>query len=173
MLELAQVTEVVVSGQALLTRPAERFTESALRDPGPCPQGRDRPHVREEVAHVHALRLVEQIERAAQIPLSLAYSGHRDPPAIPVLRQPDGLAQLLAAQQLLRGGLQIVALAVHLAHPHVHVRRSPQNRPALLSRTLQGLLVGAHRLAETALHKPDVRHRDRAAEDIGDVPGPP
>ena len=68
---------------------------------------------------------------------------------------------------------QVVALAVELAHPDVHVCRSPQNRPALLSGKLQGLLVGAHRLAETTLRDPDVRQRDRAAEDVGDVPGPP
>ena len=105
--------------------------------------------------------------------MRLAYPGHRNPPAIPVLRQPDGLTQLLAAQQLLRGGGQIVALAVDLAHPHVHVCRSPQDRPALLRRTLQGLLVGAHCGTETTLHQPDVRHRDRAAEDIGNLPGPP
>ena len=173
VLELAQVTEVVIDGQALLTRPAEGFTESALRDPDPCLQRRDRPHVGEEVAHIQALRLVEQVECAAQISFSLAYPGHRDPPAIPVLRQPGVLAQLLAPQQLLRGGRQVAALAVDLAHPHVHVRRSPQNRPALLRCTLQCLLVGAHRLAKTTLHKPDVRQRDRAAEGIGDVPGPP
>ena len=173
VLELAQVTEVVVDGQALLTRPAEGFTEPALRDPDPCLQRRDRPHIREEVAHIQALRLVEQVECAAQVSFSLAYPGHRDPPAIRVLRQPGVLAQLLAAQQVLRGGMQIVALAVDLAHPHVHVCRSPQNRPALLRRTLQCLLVGAHRLAETTLRDPDVRQRDRAAEDIGDVPGPP
>ena len=173
VLELAQVDEVVVDGQALLTRPAERFTQLPLRDPDPCLQRRDRPHVGEEITHIQALRLVEQIECAAQISFSLPYPGHRDPPAIPVLRQPDVLAQLLAPQQLLRGGRQVVALAVDLAHPHVHVCRSPQNRPALLRRTLQCLLVGAHRLTETTLRKPDVRQRDRAAEGIGDVPGPP
>src|SRR5206468_8882937 len=86
------------------------------------------------------------------------------PPPIPVLRQPGVLAQLLAAPQLLGGGGHVVALAVDLAHPHVHVCRSAQNRPALLGRTLQGLLVGAHGLAETALRAPDVRQRDRAPE---------
>ena len=173
MLELAQVTEVVIRGQALLTRPAQRFTEPALCDPDPGLQRRDRPYVREEVAHIQALRLVEQIECAAQVSFSLAYPGHRDPPAVRVLRQPVVLAQLLAPQQLLGGGLQIAALAVDLAHPHVHVCRAPQNRPVLLRCALQGLLVGAHRLAEAALHQPDVRHRDRAAEDIGNLPGPP
>src|SRR5690348_3969865 len=58
VLELAQVTEAVINGQAVLTRPAEGFTESALPDPDPCLQRRDRPQVREEVAHITALRLV-------------------------------------------------------------------------------------------------------------------
>jgi hypothetical protein len=123
-------------------------------------------------SHIQVLRLVEQVECATQISFSLPYPRHRDPPAIPVLRQPGVLAQLLAAQQLLGGGGQVVALAVDLAHPHVHVCRSAQNRPALLGRRLQGLLVGAHGLAETALGTPDVRQRDRAPEGIGDVPGP-
>src|ERR1022692_1934470 len=145
-------------------RPAEGFTEAALRDPDPCLQRRDRPHIREHVAHVQALRLVEQLKCAGQVSFSLGYPSHRDPPAILVLRQSVVLAQLLARQQVAGGGMQVVALAVDLAHPYVHVCRSPQNRGALLRRTLQCLLVGAHRLAETTLRKPDVRQRDRAAE---------
>jgi hypothetical protein len=35
------------------------------------------------------------------------------------------------------------------------------------------LLIGAQRLAQAALGDPDVGQRDRAAEDVGDVPGPP
>ena len=65
VLELAQVAELVLDGQAPLTHPAERFTQLALRDPHPRPQRRDRPHVGGEVADVQALRLVEQVERAA------------------------------------------------------------------------------------------------------------
>ena len=174
VLELAQVTEVVIDGQALLTRPAESFTEAALRDPVPVAlnAGTGRTLGKKSPTY-SALRLVEQVECAVQIPFSLAYPSHRDPPAIPVLRQPGVLAQLLAPQQLLRGGMQVVALAVDLAHPDVHVCRSPQNRPALLGCTLQCLLVGAHRLAEATLREPDVRQRDRAAEGIGNVPGPP
>src|ERR1700722_6393991 len=112
-------------------RPAEGFTEPALRDPDPGPQRRDRPHVGEKVAHVQALRLIEQIKCAVQIPFSLAYPSHRDPPAVTVLWQPKVLAQLLAPQQVLGGGMQVVALTVNLAHPYVHVCGSPQNRPAL------------------------------------------
>ena len=86
VLELAQVAEVVLSGQALLTRPAEGFAQPPLRDPHPCPQRRDRTHIGEEVTHVQALCLVEQVERAVQISLGLPYASHRDAPAIPVLR---------------------------------------------------------------------------------------
>ena len=46
VLELAQVAEVVVGGQAPLARPAERFAQPPLRDQHPCPQRRDGPHVR-------------------------------------------------------------------------------------------------------------------------------
>ena len=127
VLELAQVTEVVIDGQALLTRPAESFTEPALRDPDPCPQCRHRPHVREEVAHIVALCLVEQAERAGQVSFSLRDPGHRDSPAVPVLRQPGVLAELLASQQKLCGGMQVIALAGDLTHAHVHVRGSPQH----------------------------------------------
>src|SRR6185437_5956369 len=117
VLELARVAEVVIDGQAMLTGPAESFTESALRDPDPGPRGRDRPHVREEVAHIEALRLVEQVERAAQISFGLPYPRHRHPPAVTVLRQPGLLAEFLASQQKLRGGLQVIALAGDLTHP--------------------------------------------------------
>ena len=98
MLELVQIAEVVLDGQASLTRPAERFTQLFLRDQHPCPQGRDRPHIGEVVTHIQALRLVEQVEGAAQISFGLADPSHRDPPAIAVLRQADVLAELLAAQ---------------------------------------------------------------------------
>jgi hypothetical protein len=43
----------------------------------------------------------------------------------------------------------------------------------VLGDKLQGLLVGAHRLAEAALRDPYVRQRDRAAQHVSDVTGPP
>ena len=156
VLELAQVAEVVCNGQPPLTRPAKGFIQPPLRDPHPRLHCRDRTHVGKEVAHVQALCLLEQVERAVQISLSLAYASHGHAPAIRVLRQPGVLAQLLARQQVLRGRLQIVTLAVEFAHADVHVSRSPQHRRALLRRKLQCLLVGAHRLAETTLRNPDI-----------------
>jgi hypothetical protein len=83
------------------------------------------------------------------------------------------LAQLLGAPQALGGGRQVVALAGDLAHPHVHVRRSPQDRPVLVGGESQRPLIGAQGLAQAPLRDPEVGQRDRAAEDVGDVPGPP
>ena len=171
VLELAQVAEVVLGGQALLPRPAEGFAQSPLRDPQPCLQRRDRPHIGEEVTHIQALGLLQQIERAVQIALGLPYARHRHAPAIPVLREPGVLAQLLASQQVLRGGLQIVILAVELAHAHVHVCRSPQRgvRPA----PSQAAIL-AHR---SALPRGDDLARSvyppgrRAPDCVRDVPG--
>ena len=171
VLELAQVAEVVLGGQALLTRPVQGFTQPALRDPHPCLQRRYRTHIWEKVTHIQALCLVEQVERAVQISLGLPYSSHRDAPAIPVLREPGVLAQLLAFQQVLRGGIQIVMLTVELAHSHVHVCRSPQYRLALLRRKLQSPLIGTHRLAETTLRNPDIGQSDCAIDCVRDVPG--
>ena len=45
--------------------------------------------------------------------------------------------------------------------------------PSLVGGESQRLLVGAQRLAQATLGDPDVRQRDRAAEDVSDVPGPP
>ena len=173
VLELAQIGEIGLSRQALRTRPGQGLAHPALRGQHARPQRRDRPHVRGEVTRVHALGLVEQVEGAVQISLGVPDSRHRDPPAIRVLRQPGVLAQLLGAQQVPGGGRQVVALASDLAHPHVHVRRSPQHRPVLVGGESQRLLVGAQRLTQATLRDADVRQRDRAAEDVGDVPGPP
>lgn len=172
VLELAHVAELVGGGQASLTRPAERPARRPLRDPHPRPDGRDGPHVGEEVGHEQPLRLVEQHQRAVQVSFGLPDPGHRDPAAVRVLRQPGLLAELLAPQHLPPGGGHVVALAVDLAHPDVHVGRAPQHRPAVPGRESQRLLVGAHRLAEPALRPPDVPLRDRAPEGVGEVPGP-
>ena len=103
MLVLAEVAEVVVDGQAALAHPGERVVQPPLRDPQPGPHRRDRPHVRGEVAGVDALGLGEQVERAGEVPVGLPEPGHRDPPAVRVLRQAGVLAELPAAQQVLGG----------------------------------------------------------------------
>ena len=64
MLELAPIAELVLGGQALRTRPLERFTQPTLCDPHACLQRRDRAQIGGKVAHVQALGLVEQVERA-------------------------------------------------------------------------------------------------------------
>src|SRR5579864_376815 len=130
-------------------------------------------HVGEEVAHVQTLRVVDELERAVQISSSACYSSQGNAPAIRVLRQAGALAQLLARLEVLQGGLQVVPLAVDSAYPDVHVRRSAQNWRALLRRQLQCVLMGAQRLAQTTLRNPNISQRERAAESVGVVSGPP
>src|SRR3712207_4231002 len=155
VLELTQVAEVVMGGQAPLTRPAQGFTQPTLRNPHPCLQRRYRTHIWVEVTHIQALCLVEQVESTVQISPGLPYSSHSNAPAIRVLRDPGVLSLLLASQQMLRGSFQIVPLTVELAHPRVHVRRYPNCSPSLYRRKLQGVLVGTHRLVETSLRNPN------------------
>ena len=132
MFELVQVAQAVVHGQTPLPRPSEGIGPPALRDEHPRPQRGDRPDVRREVTDVAALRLVEQLEGAAQVAVGLADPGHRDPPAIAVLRQADVLAQVTARLQVLPGGVHLVSLTKHVAQAHVHVRRSTEHGPVLL-----------------------------------------
>jgi hypothetical protein len=87
VLELAQVAQVVRNGEALLTRPTEGFPQPPLRDPHPCHERRDRTHIWEEVSHIQALCLVEQVESAIQISLGLPYSSHRNVPTRPVFQR--------------------------------------------------------------------------------------
>src|SRR5918995_5403519 len=97
VLELAQVAEIIMGGQAPLPRPVESFTQPTLGDPHPCLQRRYGTHVRVEVAHVQALCLVEQVERAVQVSVGLPYPSHSYAPAIRVLREPGALALLLTS----------------------------------------------------------------------------
>src|SRR2546421_11130094 len=83
--ELAQVAEVIRNGEAKLTRPVEGFTHPPLGDPHPCHERCDRTHLWEEVTHIQALCLVEQVERAGQISFGLSYASHRNAPTIAVL----------------------------------------------------------------------------------------
>ena len=87
----------------------------------------------QELADVHALCLVQQVECAGQISLRPAYQGHGDPSAIGVLWQPGLFAKLHGSQQMRCGGWQVAMLAANVAHPDVHVRGSPQRRPAVLN----------------------------------------
>src|SRR5215469_13799715 len=85
VLERAQVAEVVRNGEATLTCPAEGFTQPPLRDPHPCHERRDRTHIGEEVTHIQAFCLLEQVESTGQISFGLSYASHRNAPAILVL----------------------------------------------------------------------------------------
>jgi hypothetical protein len=88
-----------------------------------------------------------------------------------VLRQTEVLAELLAAPQELGRGRHVVPFAVQRGHPDVHVGGSAQDRPLLLRREPQRLLVRAHGVAEAALDDMEVSQRDRQTEDVGDVAG--
>jgi hypothetical protein len=83
------------------------------------------------------------------------------------------LTQIRARLQVADGGVQIVPLAVELAHAHVHVRRSPQRRRTGRRRELQRPLVRAHRLVEPALRNPNIGKDQRTAEGIGEESSPP
>jgi hypothetical protein len=100
VLELAEVAELVVDRQPLPPHPGARVVEPALRQPQPGPDRRDRLHVRGEVVVVDRLRLVEQGECAGGVPVDLLEPGHRDPPAVLVLRQAGALAEFLAGQEV-------------------------------------------------------------------------
>ena len=130
VLELAQVAEVIVSGQTVLTRPAERFTQLAPARPAPVPStpgpaarwGRSRPHRRARPRRAGRVRRPDLLRPRVPEPSR--------PASDTVLRQPEVLAQFLAAQQISRGRRQIVALAMDLAQADVHVGRSAQHGAA-------------------------------------------
>ena len=87
--------------------------------------------------------------------------------------KPGLLAQLLAPQQRLGGGIQFVPLALELAHAR---RTCPPFRaataPPCSRRELQRLLVRAHRIAETTLRDAYICQRDGAADGSREVPAP-
>ena len=53
----------------------------------------------------------------------------------------------------------------------MHIRCSAHLRRAVICRKLQAPLVDLHRLAETALHHPDIGKSDGSPDGIGNVPG--
>ena len=68
VLELAQLAEVVVSGQAPLARSTQGFGQPAPPQPHPRPQRRDGAHVGDGATGMHALRVVEQVDCACRSP---------------------------------------------------------------------------------------------------------
>ena len=66
--------------------------------------------------------------RRDQVCLGLLDPGHRDPPAVAVLRQAEVLPQLGARLQVLPGGLEVIPFSEHPTHAHVHVPRAPEHR---------------------------------------------
>ncbi len=73
----------------------------------------------------NAVGLVEQVERADEVSLCLSYAGFGHAGAVHVLRHSVVLAELLASQQMQRGGIQVIALSKQVTDPDVHVGRSP------------------------------------------------
>jgi hypothetical protein len=121
--ELAQVAEILVNGQAALAGPTQRLGQLALADPHPRLQRRYGTHVGGGTPDLQALRLVEQVERAVEVCPSLLDPCHGRVPAVPVLRYPAVLAQLLASLQVATGAFQIALLTAQLAQPYVQIRR--------------------------------------------------
>jgi hypothetical protein len=62
VLELTQVAEVVINGEAPLTRPSQGF--SSVNLPNPPLQRRYRTHIRDGAPVIEPFRLVEQVESA-------------------------------------------------------------------------------------------------------------
>ena len=127
VLELAEVCRGRrrPTGRARAPSPRPRRSRP-LRDPHPCPHGGDRAHVGREVAGVHALGIVEQLEGPVRIALRLPDHGHGDAPAVAVLRQAVRLAQLVALAQVVPCPGEIVPLAQDPAD----ARRACRRRPA-------------------------------------------
>jgi hypothetical protein len=69
-------------------------------------------------------------------------------------------------------GVEVVALAVHLGHAHVHVRGSPEHDSRFVGGEPQATLVVAHRVAETPLRDSQVGQADGAPDHVGAAPGP-
>ena len=172
VLELAQVAELVVDGQAPLPRPAERLGPPALRDQHPRPQRRDRPHVRGEVADVEALRLVEQLERAVAGRPRPRGSG----PSRPASGSGSAAGRRARPARCSPGRCRRAASRSSRSRSSwlrpTCMSAAPRSTRLGLLGALQSPLVDAHRLAEAALREPHVGQRDGAAEHVGVVPGP-
>ena len=131
----------------------------------------DGAHVRGEVAEVHLLGLVEELDRLRQVPASCEQPGLGDAPAVGVLRQTCGVAELAAQLQVVRCGGQVVAFVGDAAEADVHVGGSPRHRERVVGGEAQRVLVGPQRVGEPALGDADVGQGDGAAQHVGDVPG--
>ncbi len=172
VLEFAQVCQVVLSRQAPLSSPGAGLGQLPLRHPHTRPQCGDRPHIRQE-SHSRTGALPRRGGRARR-------PGHLRPCASEPWRLATGMRSAagprarpdsLLITQVLPGGIEIVPFEEELAHAHVHVCRAAQDDRAMLRRTLEPPLVGAHRLLESTLRDPDVGQGDGAADDVRDVPG--
>ena len=137
VLELVQVAEIVVDGQASFTRPLQRFGHPTLRSPDPGLQSRYGARVRQGRPDEQALSLVQQAESALQIALCLVEPSLGNTPAAPPYRQLRLLAQFLASQQVFCGSSQVTPFKVQLTQPPIQVSRFRRQRLALVHHDLQ------------------------------------
>ncbi len=96
MLELAQVVQIVVNGQALLTDPVQRFREPALCKPAAHLLRRDGTNVGNDAPDIESLGFVEHAHSAIKVALNPLQSRPGNAPAITRLGQVGELAQLRA-----------------------------------------------------------------------------
>ena len=173
VLELPQVAELVLDGQALLARPAEgRHRRAPARPrpvratPGPAAHwGRSRPHTGAPPRRAGRARRPDLPPPAVSAP-SRPASGTGSaagPDARPAPCSSAGAAWR-RADRCVRSSSWLSPTCMSA---------TPRSGGAgLLGRTLQSPRVRAHRLAETALCDPDVGQGDGATHHVGEVPGP-
>jgi hypothetical protein len=118
----------------LLTRPPQGFGQPALLEPDPRLQSRDGTHIGQGASNIHALRLIKQSERAIQVSLRLFQARLGNAQAMRPIRRRGLLAQLLAGQQVLRGGFQVAPFNVKLTEAAIQVCRSEGHGLALAGR---------------------------------------
>ena len=158
VLELAQVAEVVVDGQAPLAHPAQGLGQPALRDPHPRLQRRDGTHV--------------GIRAPGRTGAPPRRAGRARRPGLPAAsfdprhrrRTSDGgypATRRARPAPCFSAGSRVAASRSSRSRcsslSPTYRSAVPQARIALLRRQLQRLLVGPRRLAETTLRHPDVR----------------
>ena len=172
VLELAQVGELSSAVEVVSVRPVVAGGEISVRELDSRSQGGNGAHVRGEVPEVHLFGLRRGARTpAGRSPWARAQPSLGDAPAVGVLRQTGGVAELPAHRQVVGRRCQVVALASDLAEPDVHVGGAPRHRRWVVVGEAQRVLVVPHGVGEPALGDPDVGERDRAAQDVGDVPG--
>ena len=172
MLVLAQVGQLVVGGQPLLARPGPAPAGRPGR-PAPGPAGPE-PAVRRASSRRRSTRSASSSSSRApaRSPSAARRPGHADPPPVRVLRQPGLLPELVGAAQVLARGREVVRARGRPGSGRPACRRCRAAAGPARARRARGR---ARRCARASPSRPWVismsAERDRAAEDVGDVPG--